>query len=646
MNDKDDNYSQYKYPPFATQGYYNNTSVGILSNAPLLPGSSAVPNGYPNHHMFVSGVQHRFPNQMHFPKMPGQNVHQALSHNHNLMHNPYSGQSAMASSSSMQTSSGMGISANVTPHIQKQLDMAQTARMSASPHHHARMHVTMTRSNLANGMSSINGSASSLNQFSDLHSSAASQSATQTSLERASGWVSLDLGGMLIHNISKELFRYKFITTLYLNHNNLMSIPPEIANLRALTLLNLSGNKLTSIPAELGLLVALKELLLFDNELTFLPPELGQLYQLDTIGLEGNPIGEPIPTLLQKDGTPGVITYLRDMCPVGTPPTDREWIVLDDDLNGSNTAESITVMCYNTLCQKYATPQSHAYTPSWALAWDYRKDLILQDILNYNADIVCLQEVEMGQFEDYFKVQLAHLADYDGVFFPKSRSKTMGEYERRQVDGCATLFKTTKFKMLDKHNVEFQTIAMQRADLRQSQDVLNRVMVKDNIAVLTFLEQVSTGDRLMVANTHLHWDPAYRDVKLIQMAMLMEEVELEFLSRGHAAADHDDIKGFDYEPFSAGGLSHKLSFKSAYSHRDIMDFTNFTPTFCGVIDYIWYTTNTLAVSGLLSHVDRDYVAKTVGFPNAHHPSDHIPLVVSLRTKQANTLSGPRKVVFN
>ena len=53
--------------------------------------------------------------------------------------------------------------------------------------------------------------------------------------------------------------------------------------------------------------------------------------------------------------------------------------------------DSFTVLCYNTLCEKYATPQSYAYTPSWALSWDYRKDLLLQDILNYNADIVCLQ---------------------------------------------------------------------------------------------------------------------------------------------------------------------------------------------------------------------------------------------------------------
>lgn len=30
-------------------------------------------------------------------------------------------------------------------------------------------------------------------------------------------------------------------------------------------------------------------------------------------------------------------------------------------------------MCYNVLCDKYATRQMYGYCPSWALSWDYRK---------------------------------------------------------------------------------------------------------------------------------------------------------------------------------------------------------------------------------------------------------------------------------
>jgi CCR4-NOT transcription complex subunit 6 len=48
-------------------------------------------------------------------------------------------------------------------------------------------------------------------------------------------------------------------------------------------------------------------------------------------------------------------------------------------------------MTYNILNDKYATQQAYGYTPSWALTWDYRKELILQEILSYNADLICLQ---------------------------------------------------------------------------------------------------------------------------------------------------------------------------------------------------------------------------------------------------------------
>lgn len=53
--------------------------------------------------------------------------------------------------------------------------------------------------------------------------------------------------------------------------------------------------------------------------------------------------------------------------------------------------DTFTLLCYNILCEKYATTQLYGYTPVWALEWDYRKELIMSEVLSYNADIVCLQ---------------------------------------------------------------------------------------------------------------------------------------------------------------------------------------------------------------------------------------------------------------
>lgn len=53
-------------------------------------------------------------------------------------------------------------------------------------------------------------------------------------------------------------------------------------------------------------------------------------------------------------------------------------------------------MCYNVLCDKYATRQLYGYCPPWALNWEYRKKAIMQEILSCNADIISLQVQQGG----------------------------------------------------------------------------------------------------------------------------------------------------------------------------------------------------------------------------------------------------------
>lgn len=100
-------------------------------------------------------------------------------------------------------------------------------------------------------------------------------------------------------------------------------------------------------------------------------------------------------------------------------------------------------MSYNVLCDKYATRQLYGYCPNWALTWDYRRKAILEEIRNYNADLISLQEVETEKFYNFFQPELAMLG-YEGIFSPKSRAKTMLEKDRKHVDGCAIFYRTSK----------------------------------------------------------------------------------------------------------------------------------------------------------------------------------------------------------
>ena len=49
--------------------------------------------------------------------------------------------------------------------------------------------------------------------------------------------------------------------------------------------------------------------------------------------------------------------------------------------------------------------------------------------------------------------------------------------------------------------------------------------------------------------------------------------------------------------------------------------TNHTPSYQGVLDYLWYSERTLGVTGVLGPIDAGYLDKCVGFPNAHFPSE-------------------------
>lgn len=394
----------------------------------------------------------------------------------------------------------------------------------------------------------------------------------------------------------------------------------------------------------------------------------------------------------------------------GDAPNERDWHILDETF----AADTLSVLSYNILCDKYATTSQYGYTPSEVLAWNYRKDIILSEVKGYNADIVCLQEVDQERYNEFFKRELAQ-KDYRGVFSPKTRAKTMADKEAKFVDGCATFYKSKKYILLDKHVIDFANTAINRPDMKGEHDTFNRVMPRDHIAVVTFFENRATGSRLIVVNVHIYWDPAFKDVKLVQVAIMMEQISrladrwakhppcadkkvlqhadldgepdlgvaeessgdlapsqeyatgthipllicgdfnsaagtgvYDLITQGNVSGDHADLANHSYGNFTRDGMAHPFALKSAYSGTDELSFTNYTPTFTGVIDYIWYSTNALQVRGVLGDVDLAYLSRVPGFPNHHFPSDHLALKAEFSVKSRKEIKaveakfGPQK----
>lgn len=658
------------------------------------------------HSMLNGNSQQRFAMQMNLAKFQHQN-HQHQNHQH-PPHQDHGAHGAHgANFGTHQHNISSGALANATPHFganhlqngtpgsvhsslakapnehwTMQLQYAQHAREMTISHSHARNHPSTNKAvttGQANGISKEpekEGRNRTTNDDND-------KDDTQI-------WKALDLGGQNLKVLSPVLFDYTFLTKLYLNFNKLTFLPPSIGKLRNLRELDLSLNELRTLPPEIGMLVNLRELLLFDNNIETLPYEMGSLYQLEILGIEGNSnLDDQLKSIIVEHGTTELVKYLREQAPGPDPPTERDWIVLDDTPAAPD--EKFQVLSYNILCDRMATQSHFGYTPSGALAWDHRKDLILQELRSRQPDIICLQEIDSESYHEYFRPALAH-DDYKGVYWQKSRSRTMTEKEAKFVDGCCIFYKNSKFILLDKQLLDFAKLAINRPDMKGEHDIFNRVMPKDNIAVSAFFEVRQTGARLMVVNSHVCWEPIFKDVKVIQVAILMEQIQkfaekyvswpscsdksvyryangdadddkeppeplpepapsmtysepqqiplvlcgdfnstpdsgvYELIAHGSLSSDHSDLGNYKYGHFTKQGMSHPFSLKSSYSNIGELSFTNYTPGFTGVIDYVFYSTNALNATGLLGEVDKEYMQRVPGFPNYHFPSDHLALL--------------------
>ncbi|WP_121968578.1 COR domain-containing protein [Leptolyngbya sp. BC1307] len=99
---------------------------------------------------------------------------------------------------------------------------------------------------------------------------------------------SLNLSGLELHTVPKELGNLANLTNLYLSQNQLTAVPRELGNLANLSVLYLCQNQLTAVPRELGNLANLTVLSLWENQLTVVPRELGNLANLTVLSLWEN----------------------------------------------------------------------------------------------------------------------------------------------------------------------------------------------------------------------------------------------------------------------------------------------------------------------------------------------------------------------
>nr|XP_002736431.1 PREDICTED: uncharacterized protein LOC100371525 [Saccoglossus kowalevskii] len=107
----------------------------------------------------------------------------------------------------------------------------------------------------------------------------------------------IDVSSNQIEIFPPGLCELNEVTSLRLANNNISLIPPDIANLSELLVLDLEYNQIANIPPALCDLKQLVELTLNINKLTCIPSDIKKLVRLQTLGLSDNQLNEIPPAL-------------------------------------------------------------------------------------------------------------------------------------------------------------------------------------------------------------------------------------------------------------------------------------------------------------------------------------------------------------
>ncbi|XP_051021850.1 leucine-rich repeat-containing protein 40 [Acomys russatus] len=125
----------------------------------------------------------------------------------------------------------------------------------------------------------------------------------------------LDLRNNFLSSLPEEMSSLTKLQTINLCFNRFRVMPAVLYHIPTLEAVLISNNQVGSIdPQKVKLMENLSTLDLQNNDLLQIPPELGNCVQLRTLLLDGNPFRVPRATILTK-GTAAVQEYLRGRIP-------------------------------------------------------------------------------------------------------------------------------------------------------------------------------------------------------------------------------------------------------------------------------------------------------------------------------------------
>lgn len=164
---------------------------------------------------------------------------------------------------------------------------------------------------------------------------------------------------------------------------------------------------------------------------------------------------------------------------------------------------------------------------------DYRKQLIFKELIGsfqgehlcliltttcycltgYNADIICLQEVDTKIFELDLKPIFASLG------FGAEFSKKGGQVS----EGMACIYNKSKFKLVETsayilaEELPKNPLMVDMWDaVQRNEELTKRIIERTTTCQILLLQSVCNTNRIVVANTHLYFHPNADHIRLLQ----------------------------------------------------------------------------------------------------------------------------------
>ncbi|XP_058048682.1 nocturnin isoform X1 [Ahaetulla prasina] len=278
--------------------------------------------------------------------------------------------------------------------------------------------------------------------------------------------------------------------------------------------------------------------------------------------------------------------------------------------------QPIRIMQWNILAQALGEGKDNfIQCPMEALRWEERKCLILEEILAYQPDILCLQEVD--HYFDTFQPLLSRLG-YQCAFLPKPCSPCLDVECNNGPDGCALFFLKDRFTLINSTNIR-----------------LTAMKLKTNqVAIVQILKCNETGKLFCVAVTHLKARNGWETFRSAQGADLLEnlkqitqDAEIPLIVCGDFNAEPTEEV---YKQFSESSLNLNSAYK-LLSTNGLTEppYTTWKIRPSGecrhTLDYIWYSQQTLKVDAALTLLTEEQIGPN-RLPSFNYPSDHLSLV--------------------